>query len=297
MASSDSSALSIEDIYMVLGNPVKRRIVEIIAERGAVSFTELKRNLNLSVGALYYNLDGLKDFIAKDENRRYVLTEKGLLLFRAMKEGDEAIKRALEAERGPLKILDSLVIRYIVPQQLLIPLYRNDALSLTVAAVCAVLGLSVSLFTRLPLKVLEVEQIPLLFPRKVGSLTLEPESLIALNYAFSLLLLLTLTQLTARLFTRNKPPLLGLLAGLLAVQLPLYAYMVLQWAVTGWSYPNVPTQTMVALALTFRFFQVISLCLLTAVVSVFYRCSRERGFLVASLLLYLSFFIKYVLPG
>lgn len=298
MASGNAEdAFNIDDIYAVLGNPIKRRIVEILAERGAVSFTELKRNLNLSVGALYYNLDGLKDFVTKDEVRRYVLTEKGLKLYRAMKEGDEAIKRALEPEKGALKLLDSLVIRYLVPQNLMIPLYRNNMLSLVVALSCMLLGLSATLFTRLPLKVLEVEQVPLLYPRKVGSIVVDPHLLILTNYAVSLLLAMVFIQLAARLFTRNKPPLLGLLAGLLAAQLPLYAYMLVQWVVSGWSYPDVPVQTMIALALAFRSLQVVSICLLTAVVSVFYRISRERGFLIVFLLLYFSFFIKAAIPG
>lgn len=298
MASSDTSdALSVEEIYNVLGSSIKRKIVEIIAEKGAVSFTELKRSLNLSVGALYYNLDGLKDFVTKDESRRYVLTERGLKLYKAMREGDEAIKRALESEGGTLKLLDNAVIRYLVPQQLVIPLYKNDAYSLIVATACLILGLSISLTTRLPLKILEVEQVPLLHSRNLGYVTLEPELLIILNHTLSIVLLLLLMQLTAKLFTRNPPPFLGLFAGLLTAQVPLYVYMVVQWALTGHSYPNVPTQTMVALALTFRLFQVISLCLLTAVISVFYRCSRERGFLIASLLLYFSFFVRYILPG
>ncbi|MEM1690326.1 MAG: hypothetical protein QXG48_01365 [Thermofilaceae archaeon] len=298
MALSDSSdALSIEDIYTVFGNPIRRKIVEIIAERGAVSFTELKRSLNLSVGALYYNLDGLKDFITKDENRKYVLTAKGVTLYKAMKEGDEAIKRALEEQRSTFKLLDSYVLRYLVPQQLFIPLYGNNTLSLIVAMACMTLGLLTSLFTRLPLKILEVEQVPISSFNEASSFILKRGYLIFLNYTISVLILLIVVQLSTRFLTRNRPPLLGLLAGLLVAQLPLYGYMLVQWIITGWSYPNVPTQTIVALAVTFRLFQVVSLCLLTAAISVFYRFSRERSFLIASLLLYISFFARHLLPA
>lgn len=293
----EAEALSVEDIYAVLGNPIKKRIVEIIAERGAASFTDLKRDLNLSVGTLYYNLDSLRSFVAKDANRKYVLTERGYVLYRAMREGDDAIKRAILPKKGFYKLLDERVLPHFVPQRLMIPLYRNDALSLIVTSSCLLLGLITTMFTRLPLKLLEVEQVPVpRAPRSIGSLALHPEVLLLVDYALSFLLLLVLTQLISRILTSNRPPLLGLTAGLSVAQLPLYAYMLMQWALTGWSYPQVAEQMMVLLALLFRCLQTVGLGLLTAAVSVFFRVSRERGFLVAAVLLYISFFLKNLLP-
>jgi len=290
-------APSFEEVYSVLGNPVKRRIIELLAEHGAMSFSELKKELGTSVGALYYNIDGLKSFIDKDgSSRKYVLTSKGRALYRAIKEGDEAIRRALAAKERRAIVLDKYILPVLVPQHLFVPLYRNTLLSALTLALAASMGVAASLLTRLPLKLIEVEQVPLLLPRSFLSLTLQPEVLLAAEFAVSLLASTTMILLVSRLAFGARAPPLSAAAGVAVSQLPLYAYMLVHYALTGLLYPDVPYTTMLALAFVLRLLQAITLGLLTAAVSVFCETSRERGFLVASLLLYLSFLLKNVLP-
>ncbi len=292
-------APSFEEVYSILGNPVKRRIIELLAERGAMSFSELKRELGTSVGALYYNIDGLKGFVDKDSSsRKYVLTSKGHALYRAVKEGDEAIRRALSARerRKAVKVIDKYVLPILVPQRLFVPLYRNTLLSALTLILTASIGAAASLLTRLPLKLIEIEQVPLLFPRDLLSLTLQPEVLLAVEFAVSLLASTLIVLLIPRLAFGARAPPLSAAAGVAVSQLPLYAYMLIHYALTGLQYPYVPYTTMLALALALRLLQAVTLGLLTAAVSVFCETSRERGFLVASLILYSSFLLKNVLP-
>lgn len=297
MPSSESAdSLNFEEVYSVFGNPVKRKIIELLAERGALSFSELKRELGTSVGALYYNLDGLKDFVNKDDARRYTLTSKGYALYKAMKEGDEAIRRALAARKLHVELLDKYVLSILVPQRLFVPFYGNTPLSALTLILGLSVGIAATLTTRLPLKLIEVEQVPLLFPKSTPAATLQPEVLLVLEYVFSFLASTAIAALISYLLSGSWGPPLGLAAGVAVAQLPLYAYMLAQFALTGWSYPNVPYTMMLALAFLLRLLQALTLGLLTAAVSVFYRTSRERGFLVASLLLYLSFFLKNFLP-
>ncbi|MEM2955186.1 MAG: hypothetical protein QXM25_00525 [Nitrososphaerales archaeon] len=61
----------------ITNSPARVRILEIIGEKGSVSFTEIKRETGLSTGSIYYHLYYLKDFVARDADRRYTLTEKG----------------------------------------------------------------------------------------------------------------------------------------------------------------------------------------------------------------------------
>ncbi|MGB9659564.1 MAG: DUF7347 domain-containing protein [Nitrososphaerales archaeon] len=61
----------------ITNSPARVRILEIIGEKGSVSFTEIKRETGLSTGSIYYHLYYLKDFVARDADRRYALTEKG----------------------------------------------------------------------------------------------------------------------------------------------------------------------------------------------------------------------------
>ena len=298
MASSNGiGTIDVEDVYAVLSNPIKRRIIEVVAERGAASFTDLRRDLNISVGALYYNLDGLKDYITKDSNRRYVLTEKGFVLYKALKEGDEAIRNALTPKSGFARFAEDRLLPYLVPQRLMIPLYRNDALSIAVAVGCVLIGLATTLFTRLPLKVFEVEQVPALLPTKrIGAFILQPEVLLLIDFSLSYTFAALIIHIAAHAISGNEPPVLGLAAGLALAQTPLYFYMLLQWALTGWSYPEVSEQTMVLLGLTLRLLQLLCMGLLTAVISVFYRLRRERSFLVSVLVVYVSFALKNLLP-
>jgi len=298
MPSSEvDDAPSFEEVYSVLGNPVKRRIVELLAERGALSFSELRKELGTSVGALYYNLDGLKDFVDKDaSSRKYVLTSKGRALYRALKEGDEAIRRALSARERRATALEKYLLPILVPQRLFVPLYKNAALSALALALSISIGVAATLATRLPLKLIEVEQVPLLFPKNFLSLTLQPEALLAAELAASLLASTATVLLIPRLAFGARAPPLSAAAGVAVSQLPLYAYMLIQYALTGLRYPDVPYATMVTLALALRVFQAATLGLLTAAVSVFCETSKERGFLVASLLLYLSFALKNILP-
>lgn len=296
-SSTEANAISMEDVYAVLSNPIKRRIIEVIAEKRAASFTDLKRDLNISVGALYYNLDGLKDYITKDDNRKYVLTQKGVVLYRALKEGDEAIKNALAPRAGIVRFVEEKLLPYLVPQQLMIPLYRNNALSIAIAIGCMMVGLATTLLTRLPLKILEVEQVPALLPAKrIGPFVLRPEILLLIDYSLSYVITALIAHITAHAISGNEPPILGLAAGLALAQVPLHFYMFVQWALTGWSYPEVAEHTMVLLGIVLRLLQLLCMGLLTAAISVFYRLRRERSFLIAVLLAYVSFALKNFLP-
>ncbi|MHA1712278.1 MAG: winged helix-turn-helix domain-containing protein [Candidatus Freyarchaeota archaeon] len=79
-----------EDIsryYTLLREPTRRKIIEILGDRGKVGFKELKEELGLGVGTIYYHLDMLSDFITQDKHRKYSLNDHGRLLYRLLKEG------------------------------------------------------------------------------------------------------------------------------------------------------------------------------------------------------------------
>ncbi|MEM3708421.1 MAG: hypothetical protein QXF43_02110 [Nitrososphaerales archaeon] len=68
----------------ITNSPARVRILEIIGEKGSVSFTEIKRETGLSTGSIYYHLYYLKDYVARDADRRYSLTERGKRLLEKM---------------------------------------------------------------------------------------------------------------------------------------------------------------------------------------------------------------------
>jgi hypothetical protein len=61
--------------------------VEILGSQGKIGFKELKQELGLGVGTIYYHLDMLSDFLTQDKHRKYMLNDRGHLLHRLLKEG------------------------------------------------------------------------------------------------------------------------------------------------------------------------------------------------------------------
>ena len=73
--------------HTLLSDPTRRKIIEILAEQGKVGFKELRQILGLGVGTVYYHLDMLSEFITQDKSRKYMLNDRGRLLYQSMKEG------------------------------------------------------------------------------------------------------------------------------------------------------------------------------------------------------------------
>ncbi|MCP8309882.1 MAG: ArsR family transcriptional regulator [Candidatus Methylarchaceae archaeon HK01M] len=72
------------EVSDITANPARVRILEIIGGEGSASFTEIKRKTSLSTGSIYYHLSYLRDYITRDSNRRYILTEKGRRLLKKL---------------------------------------------------------------------------------------------------------------------------------------------------------------------------------------------------------------------
>jgi len=73
--------------HTLLRDPARRKIIEMLGEHGKIGFKELRQALGLGVGTVYYHLDMLSDFVTQDKNRKYMLNDRGRLLFRSIKEG------------------------------------------------------------------------------------------------------------------------------------------------------------------------------------------------------------------
>ncbi|MEM3424113.1 MAG: helix-turn-helix domain-containing protein [Nitrososphaeria archaeon] len=65
----------------LIKHPVRKRIIELLGEKESMSFTELRNEMNLPVGTLYYHLDVLKEYILQDNDRRYFLSKDGRKLY------------------------------------------------------------------------------------------------------------------------------------------------------------------------------------------------------------------------
>ncbi|MHA1686253.1 MAG: DUF7347 domain-containing protein [Candidatus Heimdallarchaeaceae archaeon] len=61
----------------VFANPLRLQILQTIASAGSISFTELRDELQLTDGSLYYHLKMLAKYIEKDEQNFYRLNGEG----------------------------------------------------------------------------------------------------------------------------------------------------------------------------------------------------------------------------
>ncbi len=71
----------------------------MLGEQGKIGFKEIRSNLGLGVGTVYYHLDMLSDFITQDKTRKYSLNDRGQLLRRTLRDGNvsPALKMGSEA--------------------------------------------------------------------------------------------------------------------------------------------------------------------------------------------------------
>lgn len=121
----------------LLNHRTRRRIILAIGDAGRISASALRANLKISTGSLYYNLKQLEPFVAQDSRRNYYLTERGLEVYKMLKEGDALI---LEGAKNPNSLFDRMFVTLIHPVWLLGPLLDR-------AVIAAILGALSTLLT------------------------------------------------------------------------------------------------------------------------------------------------------
>ena len=156
-----------EDIsryYTLLRDPTRRKIIEILGHQKKIGFIELRGILNLGVGTVYYHLDMLSDFIVQDEHRKYMLNDRGHLLYRVLTEGSVpptlAIGETFSHHLGRWLFLSPIFAKTTRPARLL----PVSILILLLGAVgAAVANLDSMLFFYFPFSAYEFETMVIVF--------------------------------------------------------------------------------------------------------------------------------------
>ncbi|MEM1922282.1 MAG: helix-turn-helix domain-containing protein [Nitrososphaerota archaeon] len=94
----------------LLNHRTRRRIILAIGDAGRISASALRASLKISTGSLYYNLKQLEMFVAQDGKRNYYLTERGLEIYKMLKEGDAVLLESKNVRQGFFERIFSLVI-------------------------------------------------------------------------------------------------------------------------------------------------------------------------------------------
>jgi len=148
----------------LLRDPARRKIVEILGNQGKIGFKELRQELGLGVGTVYYHLDMLSDFLTQDKHRKYMLNDQGRLLHKLLKNGSLpptlGIEEAFSHRLGRWLFLSPIFTKTVRPLTLL-PL---SILILAFGAVgAAIASVDPMLFFYFPFSSYEFETIVILF--------------------------------------------------------------------------------------------------------------------------------------
>lgn len=63
-----------------LSNPIRQRILNLVAQQGSISFTSMKEELSLTDGSLFYHLKSLIELLEKDSQNFYKLSDQGKII-------------------------------------------------------------------------------------------------------------------------------------------------------------------------------------------------------------------------
>ncbi|MCD6509358.1 MAG: helix-turn-helix transcriptional regulator [Thermoprotei archaeon] len=267
-------------VYQVLGHPLRRRIISYLGEHGKASFTELRRNLKVSVGTLYYNLDQLRDFVTQDADKKYLLTQKGLLTYEVIKHDSERFQEyaSMWARKRALAPLYDIISKVFMPDWLTM-LSNNLSLLAVLASLSLALGLLFSVICKLELSIM------FYYPSSSSVLPI-------LEYIFSWIFIFLTSELLTSVFHGQEGHKLELLLLTAVSLLPLSVYPFLYWLVSllipeSLLIFNVPIKRYV-IGFLLTFSQFLTIGYLTTSISTTKHMRSERAFVVVSIVYYLN---------
>ncbi len=136
-------------ILKVLDHPARKRIIELLGTRGAMSWKDLANELGMGTGALYYHMDTLEGIVARDDSKRYTLTKPGRGVYEYLKANPlansmQSAPFALSSAGGSRRYLVSI----FAPRSFLSRILSSDARSTAVLLISSLAFLSVMIYLR-----------------------------------------------------------------------------------------------------------------------------------------------------
>jgi len=142
MSIEDLTEEELYKIYSILASQIKRNIIKFIGTKGKAGATEIRKELKISVGALYYNLDDLIGFVTQDQDKKYKLTEKGKVVFNLLVNERERISDLIGSSPHPyIDKIKSIVYALFTPLALFVRICRDLKLVLPLSIVVMLVGL------------------------------------------------------------------------------------------------------------------------------------------------------------
>ena len=267
-----------EKAVRVLNHPVRIKIIQLLGERGPLSWKELSKEVGTSTGTLYHHMDVLERLVEQDSLKRYALTKLGL-----------AVRDYLEGHASPRNAagLNTIIKQrsavssardVLIPRSLL-----HSLTSSAPRAATTLVGVSATVILMLALS--RSETVLLSFSPSPGLFQS------AASYGGSLLALTGLGYVGSRAAHVKADPFVLLASASLAF-LPLVAFSVLLRALTLTGSAGALADRSV-LTLVFAVVQGWSACIASAGISVGSGLRVEKALLISLILLYVTLLVMY----
>ena len=269
-------------IYKALGHPHRKRMIEIIGEKGKSGFKELRETLNISVGALYYHINTLSDLITQDAQHKYILTEHGKLAYNLLKSGGEQLSTLLlteiEKPKGPWPNFLTALQQIFLPGRLFIHISNKPIQYLPTTTMIIAFGAWIA--TQANLRFIMV------FP---DSLTTVSPVLTAAYFVVSWLIFLGLCDLLATVLFKRKGGDFSLLVGSSFSFLPLILFSCLWYLMKILSV----SFTGIGISILLILFQAWTIGIMSAAISLSKGLRIEKAALISFIATYIN--IAYIL--
>lgn len=264
-------------IYKALGHPHRKKIIEIIGEKGRSGFKELHENLNISVGALYYHIDMLNHLITQDDQRKYILTERGKLAYKLLKTEEEQLSSLslteVQKPEGAWPSFLATLQQIFLPGRLFFYISAQRILCIPLTALIVTFGAWIAAQAGL--------EFILVFP---NSLSKAPPTLIATSFVASWLILFALCDLMATILFKRKGGNLTLLIESAFSLLPLILFSCIWYAsrILNFSF------TMVEASLLLLPFQVWTIGMMSTAISLSKGLRIDKAALICFIAIYIN---------
>ncbi|MGQ9514357.1 MAG: winged helix-turn-helix domain-containing protein [Thermoproteota archaeon] len=266
MSASDPE---ISKVLIALGHEKRRRIVQLLGERGALSVSELKREMKVSTGSLYHNISLLGDLLSQDRDRRYVLTEKGRRINELLSSG--VLSEVREPFGGRLRSLMNLLI----PRWIFLSLSESRLARISIMAAVIVGWIALAYPTKSTIMLLLVE-------RTGSNLILQSLSLPLSWLAVSSILLIVFARRDLR--SANSLKFLSCSA---ISYLPQVLYLVLERALSGTAVGNLLGNPII-FGVASLLFSGVGVCLLSAALVVNLKVPIRSALIACFVIFYTS---------
>lgn len=263
-------------VYNALANPYRRKIIQILKEKGKAGFKELHENLRISVGALYHHLDNLGGLVEQGPDKKYGLTEGGRTAINALSISEEKIiSNAAQTPMGESRI-GFFTRELLFARGLFNYLNQEPLRSLPIALIALAFGGFISFQTNL-------EPILLFYLSPTHGLG---RTWFLLMFPLGCFVTFSVADLLCYLFFKRRGGELSLLNGTAVAMLPLLLVPFMILVVQPFS---TLLQAMTAATILIQVLvQVWVVCLLSSAISISKGLRMERTALVGLALMYLN---------